>query len=1217
MAQRTVFGSGAPAYTLTVYGDGSPDITLGNYLYPYGAMATGWYCSGGRVYIPNDPAVTGQQIAIKMWKSATGGAPADLSTAPLCDVTTTTPAGGGWVEVTWDPVAIASGELVFIGYAFANPGPSQAYYLYAPSPASGTVRSVYDIDLVLAEATVTVLSPTSSRGRFRIGSGSTGSSVAWYGVDIIVTDIPAMPEPIAEYGFNETSGITAHDSSGNGHDLTLLSESNFNVSRVGNGLHQVGGGSSYRIVNPAPWLETAERTMMFWGRRGSEGGNTWSHSVYMMAEDNYTMFGIFLNNDNNQVQYRARVNGVDNNLTTPEVAAGTWAHYALTFDGTHMTAYLDGVQVGQMYAPGAISLGTGDLSIFGEDYQQQVIDDLRFFNVALTQEQIEYYKDLSIEPPDTEPPSQPLNLTGNAVDQAVTLDWDDSTDNVELQNYIVYRSDIQGFTPAPEDQVGGPSVSHYSETAPVGTWYYRVAARDEAGNISDPSSEIEITTAAAAGFFFPSALGWDLGTAFIDDAQAAGYNFGVLFAMSGPANLAGGRFYSPKPQTGLTVTLYANDVQVAQKTGLDVVTGWNTLLFDTPYAAIGGVDYIVAVYVPGPTPSYQLLTSAPWSQDNSPLVVGPMYSTLSNSTRYTTGLNVPNVASANWYGVDAVVLNDTGDEFDPTFGASIEEENAKPGAFSNEYTISGVGDTTNLGFAREFSVNAGDTIEFSCHGDGTVLDIYRIGWYDGRGWRQVASLENIATQQPDPNVITDSNGGVECSNWSVTASWEVPAEALSGLFVGVYRNVALNNASYIPFLVRNDARTADVAYKTSDSTWALAYNYYGTPASPLTGKSVYGSGGPLGSISTRTHAVSYHRPIVTREGVPQTYWMACEAPMIRFLERNGIDMKYVASRDVDAGVSVLANTKIAVSNGHDEYWSDGMRDTFEAYRDAGGNVLFFSGNEVFWRTRFDAERNTMWCYKDTMDGPGPHVGGTPLDPISWTGTWKDTRFGGRKPEHLLTGTDFRMNGVNDYAATFYQSGDYASHPFWRDTTITSGNFTVNGIIGFEADEMLPTQPEGSHITLANHTFNIDGKRADDNGQSYNGNGDLNWGVVSQRYASGAVVVGFGTCQWSWGLDATHDRGGNYTNANMQQATLNLFADLGAVPATTMSGLVTPTPVGSLDVYGVIPDSGRSGKVKVWDGAAWNAHPVKVWDGSQWMTKKAKGHDGTDFVDGRG
>ncbi|MGE5298663.1 MAG: N,N-dimethylformamidase beta subunit family domain-containing protein [Acidobacteriota bacterium] len=1217
MAQHTVFGSGTPPYLLTAYSDGTPNIVLGNYLYTYGAMASGWYCAGGRVYIPNDPSVFNQSITIKAWVSTT--AAVDLSTAPLVEKVTTTSANAGWAEVTWDtPFALNPGDLVFIGYEFVDP--QQMFYVHAASPQGHIIRSVDDVDLVLAEADISILVPNSGRGRYRIGSGSTGHSEAWYGADIIVTDEGAgpMPEPIAEYGFNETGGTTAEDATGNNHDLTVNSASNFGMGRpmplAGNALHQVGGGAPHRIANAADWLETPERTVMFWARRGSEGADTSSRSVYQLDTSSNVTFGISAS-DGVNVVFTARINGGEVALTASEVSMGTWAHYALAYDGTTLRAYIDGDEVASQAVSGTIDASDDTMYLFGEDYQQQVLDDLRFFDAALTEAQVEHYMNTVIEAPDTEPPSVPQNLTGDTTYQSVTLDWDDSTDDVELQNYVVYRSSTQGFTPAPEDQVGGPALSHYSETAPVGTWYYRVSARDEAGNESEPSDEIEIETTAAppvSQYAFPSDLGWTPG-GVVNDNAPGGQSFGIICALSGASLLSGGRFYSPAPQSGLEVRLYANDTEVAVKTGLTASTGWNELLFDTPYSGVPGVDYLLAVYLPGPLQHYTTLPNA-WP--GTRLDVGPMYTTLLSNSRYGITNGRPTAATSTWYGVD--IIAPTGDgSFDPTFGATIEEENAKEGAMGADYTIAGAGDTSNLGFTRQFSVNAGETIDFSCHGDGVIIDIYRIGYYDGLGWRKVAELENTATSQPDPSIIPDSNNGVECSNWSITASWEVPADALSGLFVGVYRNVTRDNASYIPFIVRNDARAADVAYKTSDTTWALAYNYYGTPASPLTGKSVYGSGGPLGDIASRTHAVSYHRPIVTREGISQTYWMACEAPMIRFLERNGIDIKYVASKDVDAGVSVLANTNIAVSNGHDEYWSDGMRDTFEAYRDAGGNLLFFSGNEVFWRTRFDAERNTMWCYKDTMQGPGGHVAGTPLDPIDWTGTWKDTRFAGRKPEHLLTGTDFRMNGVNDYAATFYQASEYASHPFWRDTTITSGNFTVNGLIGFEADEILPTQPEGSYVVLANHIFNIDGKRADDNGQEYAGNGDLNWGVISQRYASGAVVVGFGTCQWSWGLDAVHDRGGNYVNANIQQATLNIFADLGATPATTMNGLTAPTPVVSLDVYGAIPASGRSGKVKVWDGSQWSAHPLKVWDGGAWVVKPAKGHDGTDFIDGKG
>jgi hypothetical protein len=257
----------------------------------------------------------------------------------------------------------------------------------------------------------------------------------------------------------------------------------------------------------------------------------------------------------------------------------------------------------------------------------------------------------------------------------------------------------------------------------------------------------------------------------------------------------------------------------------------------------------------------------------------------------------------------------------------------------------------------------------------------------------------------------------------------------------------------------------------------------------------------------------------------------------------------------------------------------------------------------------------MWVYKDTMDGPGGHMGGTPLDPVSWTGTWKDTRWVGRRPENTITGTDFRMNGVNDKVATFSHTADYATHPMWRNTSLTTADFSVAGLIGFEADEMAPTQPAASTAVLAQSPIAINGNRADDNGQSYNGNGTLNWGVVSQRYASGAVVVGLGTCQWSWGLDGVHDRGGNVASVPLQQATLNLLADLGAVTPAPRSGLTTPVPVASLDVYGVIP-AARSGKVKVWNGSTWQAHPLKVWNGTSWVVRPALGHDGTQFIAGK-
>ena len=68
-----------------------------------------------------------------------------------------------------------------------------------------------------------------------------------------------------------------------------------------------------------------------------------------------------------------------------------------------------------------------------------------------------------------------------------------------------------------------------------------------------------------------------------------------------------------------------------------------------------------------------------------------------------------------------------------------------------------------------------------------------------------------------------------------------------------------------------------------------------------------------------------------------------------------------------------------------------------------------------------------------------------------------------------------------------------------------------------------------------------------------------------RAPSGALVFGAGTVQWSWGLDITNAFGNggpdpkDPPDPSMQQATINLLADMGAQPGTLMSGMVTAGP----------------------------------------------------------
>ena len=99
-------------------------------------------------------------------------------------------------------------------------------------------------------------------------------------------------------------------------------------------------------------------------------------------------------------------------------------------------------------------------------------------------------------------------------------------------------------------------------------------------------------------------------------------------------------------------------------------------------------------------------------------------------------------------------------------------------------------------------------------------------------------------------------------------------------------------------------------------------------------------------------------------------------------------------------------------------------------------------------------------------------------------------------------------------------------------------------------------------------------------------------------------------QWSWGLDATHDRGGTPSDVRMQQATVNLFADMNVQPATLQPGLVRGHGVDRHDGAGVDDHLAGAGVDR-----ARSAHTVTI-TGTADATRAAASSGGVEVsVDG--
>src|SRR6266480_3724187 len=342
-----------------------------------------------------------------------------------------------------------------------------------------------------------------------------------------------------------------------------------------------------------------------------------------------------------------------------------------------------------------------------------------------------------------------------------------------------------------------------------------------------------------------------------------------------------------------------------------------------------------------------------------------------------------------------------------TYVSPIVLENQQPGSGNWQMWLRGIPPADDAvkqikGYASATSVNKGDSITFYVTvtpAQQYTMDVYRMGWYQGLGGRLLQSigpLQGVAQPACPVDAVT---GLIEC-DWTASYTLAVPPNWTSGVFV-----VQLTNAqgyqNYITFVVRDDARRADLLFQQAVNTYQ-AYNIY--PDDRATGKSLYdfnsyGANTVAGPNHPRAVKVSWNRPYAGR-GAGQVFdW---DYYFIRWLERSGYDIKYSTDVDTHEHSARLLESKAFLSVGHDGHWSKPMYDGVQQARDAGVHLGFFGANAVYWQVRLEpsplsgiADRVVV-AYKDrTID---------PVQGPTTTGLWRDPPL--NRPEQQLMGVQF-------------------------------------------------------------------------------------------------------------------------------------------------------------------------------------------------------------------
>jgi hypothetical protein len=321
----------------------------------------------------------------------------------------------------------------------------------------------------------------------------------------------ARADLVAHWRFDETSGIIAHDASGNGHDGTIIGDPKWGAGKIGGALEFNGTGDvvdlgAFDVVGPgitlAGWLKpngfgVNDGRVLTKADEWGENNHWWMLSTIAEA---------------GEIRLRFRLKTTDGQNTTTLIAdsgvleIGEWQHAAATWDGTTMRLYLNGEEVGSIAKGGdavatdasvKASIGSQPPDAYATDishvnkFFDGFLDDVRLYNGALSQDEIQILMEASggypfafgPTPADgTLYPDTWVNISWSPGDFAVSHDiyLGDNFDDVNAGT----ESTFQGNQAETFMVIGFPGFSFPDGLVPGTTYYWRI---DEI-NDTEPNS---------------------------------------------------------------------------------------------------------------------------------------------------------------------------------------------------------------------------------------------------------------------------------------------------------------------------------------------------------------------------------------------------------------------------------------------------------------------------------------------------------------------------------------------------------------------------------------------------------------------------------------------------------------------------------------------------------------------------------------------------------
>jgi hypothetical protein len=223
--------------------------------------------------------------------------------------------------------------------------------------------------------------------------------IALFVLTPLVTSADFSEGLVLNLSFDEGSGDVAEDLSGNGHD-GIIDNPMWVDGKFGKALHFDGAGSgTFVTVESTDALNVNECTFMAW-----INAETWDGTRQIVGKSVHGgcsgrgPYGLFSERGVFKLRFETESGRADINADLPDTEK--WLHVAFTNDGEMATIYVDGEIIAEGEIPGTLNTIEDPLRI-AQDCERPnnvfagIIDEVRLWNRALSQDDINILKELN------------------------------------------------------------------------------------------------------------------------------------------------------------------------------------------------------------------------------------------------------------------------------------------------------------------------------------------------------------------------------------------------------------------------------------------------------------------------------------------------------------------------------------------------------------------------------------------------------------------------------------------------------------------------------------------------------------------------------------------------------------------------------------------------------------------------------------------------------